>query len=110
VSPGSDPKMDQFIAAFRAENNKDPEALTVAGYNLIQLLAKAITTSGTTDGPTLAKAMENTPFDVIGGQFTWSDAQDGHVPTKPLVIVVEQNGQLSYGGSAQADYVPTVQR
>jgi branched-chain amino acid transport system substrate-binding protein len=111
VSPdGTDPKMDQFIQSFRKENNKDPEALTVAGYNLIQVLAQAITTAGSVDGPSLAKAMEGTPFDVIGGTFTWSDAADGHVPNKPLVIVAEQGGQLSYGGSAQADYVPPIQR
>jgi branched-chain amino acid transport system substrate-binding protein len=88
LAPGVSPKVDEFLAAWKAKYNAEPDAVWVApGWDVVQILAAAMKKAGTTDGAAMAKAMEGTQFDLVTGKLIWSDAASGHMPDieAPLV-------------------------
>lgn len=110
TGPESGQDMVDFLDAFQAEYGKVPDnSFYVMGYNLILVLKQAIESAGTVEGDALARAMENTTFDVVGGTVMWSDAASGHVPASPWSIVEYQNGERSYWGNYEATYVPPIE-
>ncbi len=104
------PDMDHFIQAFNTMFGKKPDnGLYVMGYNLVNVLAQAITKSDSVKGSALAAALEGTQFTIVGGHESWTSASKGHEPAMPLAIVTLMHGQLGFGGSFTATYVPAVQ-
>jgi branched-chain amino acid transport system substrate-binding protein len=88
LAPGVSPKVDEFLAAWKAKYNAEPDAVWVApGWDVVQILAAAMKKAGSTDGAAMAKAMEGTEFELVTGKLIWSDAASGHQPDieAPLV-------------------------
>jgi branched-chain amino acid transport system substrate-binding protein len=99
LSPDSNPRVADFIAAYKAKFGKDPEAVwIIPGYDVIYVLAKAMEKAGTTDGAAVAKAMEDMEFDNLSGHLDWSDAASGHRPTKAAALVVLVAGKPKFLG------------
>jgi branched-chain amino acid transport system substrate-binding protein len=110
MGPETGADMVHFIQAFQDMYGKKPDnGLYVMGYNLINVLAQAITQAGTVDGATLAKAMENHKFTIVGGQEWWTDAASGHEPHMPQFIVADKKGQLVFAGPISPTYIPPAQ-
>ncbi len=88
VAPGVTPGMDDFLKAYKAKFNAEPDAVwVVTGWDVVMILAQAMQKAGSTDGASMAKAMEGTEFNLLTGKLKWSDAAGGHAPDieAPLV-------------------------
>lgn len=91
----SDPKVQQFVAAFRAKyNGETPDAMAALGYDSAMVLADAIRRAGTTEGPKLRDAIAATKdYQGVTGKTTLDAARDA---TKPAVIITVRDGQFKY--------------
>jgi branched-chain amino acid transport system substrate-binding protein len=99
MAPGATPEMASFLDLFQKEYGKAPDTSMVAtGWDTIQVFAQAAKKAGTTDGAALAKAMEGTPFNLLTGKLTWSDAKNGHEPDIEAPIVEIKAGKPSFVG------------
>jgi len=93
LSPDSNPRVADFMKAYKDKFGKDPEAVWIMpGYDVVYVLAKAMEKAGTTDGAAVAKAMEEMEFDNLTGHLDWSDAASGHMPTKAAAMVKLEAG------------------
>jgi branched-chain amino acid transport system substrate-binding protein len=99
MASGTTPKMDEFLKLYLKEYGKAPDTAMVAtGWDTIQVFAQAIQKAGSTDGAAVAKAMENTPFDLLTGKLTWSDAKHGHEPDIEAAMVGLKGGKPEFLG------------
>src|SRR5262245_7969465 len=99
MAPGATPEMASFLDLYKKEYGKAPDTSMVAtGWDTIQVFAQAAKKAGTTDGAALAKAMEETPFNLLTGKLTWSDAKNGHEPDIEAPIVEIKGGKPSFVG------------
>jgi branched-chain amino acid transport system substrate-binding protein len=99
IGPEAGPKMPEFLERHRAHFGKDPDTAFVAvGYDTIMMLAQAVETAGSTDGPAVAKALEDTTFDLLTGKLDYSSAADGHYPHKAAALVALTGGKPSFLG------------
>jgi branched-chain amino acid transport system substrate-binding protein len=107
LSPESNPRVADFIAAYKAKFGKDPEAVwIIPGYDVVYVLAKAMEKAGTTDGAAVAKAMEDMEFDNLTGHLDWSDAAGGHMPTKAAALVKLEGGIPKFLGWVTPETLP----
>jgi branched-chain amino acid transport system substrate-binding protein len=90
-----DPKVQKFVADFRARfNGETPDAMAALGYDSAMVLADAITRAGATDGPKLRDAIAATKdFEGVTGKTTL-DAQRN--ATKSAVIITVKDGKFKY--------------
>jgi branched-chain amino acid transport system substrate-binding protein len=90
-----DPKVQKFVADFRAKyNGETPDAMAALGYDSAMVLAAAITRTGGTDGTKLRDAIAATQeFEGVTGKTTL-DAQRN--ATKPAVIMTVKDGKFKY--------------
>jgi branched-chain amino acid transport system substrate-binding protein len=66
-----DPSTQTFIAAFKAKNGKDPDALTALGYDAGKVLLDAIKRAKSVDGPGIRDALAETKdFPGVTGKIT----------------------------------------
>jgi len=88
-----------FAEAYKKKFGNDPEAVWILpGYDVVMLLAEAMEKAGSTDGAEVAKAMEETTFDLFTGQLDWSDAASGHEPNKAAALVQLTGGVPKFLG------------
>jgi branched-chain amino acid transport system substrate-binding protein len=52
-----DPVVQNFVKAYRAKFNREPDAIAALAYDSVKVLGDAITRAGTTDGPKLRDAL-----------------------------------------------------
>lgn len=90
-----DPKVQKFVAAYRAKNGGEtPNSMAALGYDSAMILAEAIKRAGTTEGAKLRDAIAATKdYDGVSGRTTL-DAQRN--ATKPAVIVTVKDGQFRH--------------
>lgn len=99
MAPGATPEMAAFLDLYKKEYNKAPDTSMVAtGWDTVQIFAQGAEKAGTTDGPALAKALENTQFNLLTGKLTWSDAKHGHEPDIEAPIVEIKGGKPAFIG------------
>lgn len=97
IGPESGPAMVEYLKLYQAKYGELPEtAFSILGWDVIHVLADAITRAGTTDGPALAKALEEGSYDMLSGQLTWSDAASGHAPSKEAYILEVKDGKATF--------------
>jgi len=85
-----DPKVQDFIAAYKAKNNVDPNAFNALGYDLGQYIADAIKRANSTDPVAIKDALANTKgFAGVTGTF---DMGEDHNPIKSAVVIGLENG------------------
>ncbi|MEA4890416.1 MAG: ABC transporter substrate-binding protein [Clostridiaceae bacterium] len=85
-----DPTVTNFIAAFKAKYNKEPDAFNALGYDLAKFLADAIKRCDKLDGETLKNALASTKdFTGVTGSFS---IDENHNPIKAIVVVGLKDG------------------
>lgn len=86
----TDPSVQNFIKAYKAKYQKDPDIFSMQGYNAGLILADSIKRAGTAEGPKVAKAMAETKdLQVAGGKITF-DAN--HDPIMSTLIISLEDG------------------
>jgi len=89
----------EFAAAYEEKFGDAPDAVWILpGYDVVMLLAEAMEKAGSTDGAEVAKAMEDTTFDLFTGELDWSDAATGHEPNKAAALVQLTGGVPEFLG------------
>ncbi len=107
VSPDTSPEMKAFLDAYKAKYGKDPDAMwVVTGWDVVNILTKAMEIAGSTDGAAMAKAMENTEWNLLTGKLKWSDAASGHETNKESAIVMLKGGVPSFLGWYRPEVIP----
>lgn len=85
-----DPMVQDFITAFKAKYDAEPNAFHALGYDLGKYIADAITRAGSTDPAAIKDALASTT-DFAGVTGTFSMGAD-HNPIKSIVVVGLENG------------------
>ena len=90
----TDPKVVEFVKAYRAKYNTDPDAMVALGYDSLKLLADAMKRAGTTDPVKVTEALAATKdFEGVTGKITLDSHRN---PNKPAVILKVKDGKFSY--------------
>lgn len=88
-----DPKVQDFIAAYKAKYNVEPNAFNALGYDLGQYIADAIKRANTTDPVAIKDALADTKgFAGVTGTF---DMGEDHNPIKSAVVIGLKDGVQS---------------
>lgn len=85
-----DPKVQDFIAAFKEKYGADPNAFHALGYDLGKYIADAISRAGSTDPTAIKDALASTT-NFAGVTGTFSMGED-HNPIKSIVVIGLENG------------------
>jgi branched-chain amino acid transport system substrate-binding protein len=88
------PAVQEFVKKFKAKYNETPDAMAALGYDSAMILAAAIKTAGTTDGPKVRDALAATKdFQGVTGKTTIDANRNA---SKPAVILTIKNGEFKY--------------
>lgn len=100
------PRFAEYNEAYKAIYGKDVDApWSMAGYDVVTVLAEAMTEVGT-DGAAMAKYMEDNTFNLLTGELDWSDAATGHEPDKSAAVMQLVNGKPVFIEWAKPEYLP----
>ena len=87
----TDPRIQKFVAAYKAEYGQEPSALAALGYDAALMTIDAIKRANSTEGPKLRDALEQTKgLQVVTGVITL-DAN--HDPIKSGVVIEMKDGK-----------------
>jgi branched-chain amino acid transport system substrate-binding protein len=95
-SPEStEPKVQEFVAKYKAKHNATPDAMAALGYDSAMILADAIKRAGATDPAKVRDALAATrDFVGVTGKITIDSNRNA---TKPAVILtVTKDGKFKY--------------
>jgi len=85
-----DPVVQNFIALFKKEYNKEPDAFNALGYDLAKFVVDGIKRAEKLNGESLKSALEATEnFAGVTGNFT---IDENHNPEKALVVIQLKDG------------------
>lgn len=86
-----DPKVVEFVKAYKAEYNQEPSALAVLGYDCALVVIDAIKRAGSDDPKKIRQALEETKkLQITTGLLS---IDNNHNPIKSAVVVEIKNGQ-----------------
>ena len=93
------PKIQDFIAKYKAKHNEIPDALAALGHDSAMILFDAMKKAGTLEGAAIAAELAKTKdFDGITGKIS-IDAERNAV--KPAVMLEMRNGAPKYVATIQ---------
>jgi branched-chain amino acid transport system substrate-binding protein len=69
-------KTKAFVAAYQAKQNADPSGAVMESYDAAGLLFDAIKTAGSTEPKAIIKALEDTKYVGVRGQYDFSTSKD----------------------------------
>ncbi|MBL4953227.1 ABC transporter substrate-binding protein [Neobacillus sp. OS1-32] len=94
-SGDSDPKVQEFVKAFKAKySDKSPDAFNALGYDSAYFIADAIKRAGSADPEKIQKALAETDgLDLVTGKMKLDDK---HNPIKSAVILEYVNGEQKF--------------
>ncbi|WP_042354477.1 ABC transporter substrate-binding protein [Bacillus rubiinfantis] len=94
-SGDSDPKVQEFVQAFKAKySDKSPDAFNALGYDSAYFLADAIKRAGSADPEKIQKALAETDgLELVTGKMKLDDK---HNPIKSAVILEYKNGEQTF--------------
>jgi len=94
-SQDKDPKVQDFVKAFKAANNgKSPDTFNALGYDTAYLLADAIKRAGSADPQKIQKALaETSDLKLVTGNLK---LDKNHNPIKSAVILEYKDGQAQF--------------
>jgi branched-chain amino acid transport system substrate-binding protein len=99
--------MSRFLQLYEKKYGTPPETSFVAtGWDVVMVLAQAMEKAHSTHGAEVAKAMENTEFNLLTGKLKWSSADKGHEPDIEAALVQIQSGQPSFIGWGKPENLP----
>ncbi len=96
-SPWFIAKKDQvnadFVAAFRARFNKDPDQFAAQSYDALKILAAAIDRAGAADSEKVRDALLKTDYSGVMGAFQFTPGRDP-ASTSGVVVLTMQGGKF----------------
>ena len=92
-SEDQDPKVQEFIKAFKAKYNTDPNAFNALGYDTLKFVADGVKRAATKDGVGVQKALAETK-DFAGVTGTFS-VDENHNPVKAVVFIGYKDGMVA---------------
>ncbi len=93
-SEDTDPKVVDFIAAFKKANGSDPNAFNALGYDTLKFVADAVGRASEPTGAAVKDAMALTQdFAGVTGTFTVDPAT--HNPVKSIVFIGYKDGKIA---------------
>jgi len=102
-SPDSnDPKVQKFVASFKAKYNQDPNALAALGYDTAYLVAEAIKNAGTaSDSQKIRDAMAALDMQLVTGRIKFNEKRNPVKSAVMLEVVKGADGKLTtkYAGT-----------
>ena len=93
-SEDTDPKVAEFIAAFKAANGEEPNAFNALGYDTMKFVADAVGRAAELTGPAVKDAMAATK-DFAGVTGTFSVDPETHNPVKSIVFIGFKDGKIA---------------
>lgn len=97
----------EYLRLYEEKYGGPPETVfAIMGWDVIYVLADAIERAGTTDGPALAKALEEGTYEMLSGNLDWADAAGGHAPSKEAFILEVKDGQPTFVQRLKPDWTP----
>jgi branched-chain amino acid transport system substrate-binding protein len=88
------PKIQKFVADYKARYSVTPDALAGLGYDAASVLFDAIKRANSTDGAKVRDAIASTKdFDGITGKITIDKDRNA---VKPAVVLQVKDGKLQY--------------
>jgi branched-chain amino acid transport system substrate-binding protein len=92
-SSDPDPRVQKFVAAYKAKYGRIPDAMAVLGYDAANIMFKAIEAAGATDGQKIRDALAKTKeFPGVSGNITINDKRNA---VKPGVVMEIKDGKLT---------------
>ncbi|KJE27738.1 receptor ligand binding region family protein [Geobacillus kaustophilus] len=89
-----DPKIQEFVKAFKAKYNKAPDAFNALGYDTAYFLADAIKRAGSADPVKIKDALAQTKdLQLVSGTLTLNEHHD---PVKSAAILEYKDGQQQF--------------
>lgn len=86
-----DPRVKQFVEAFRERFGRDPNAMAATAYDAIHIVADAIERAGSSDPAAIRDALAATKdFAGVTGTITIDDQRNA---VKPCVVLGFENGE-----------------
>jgi branched-chain amino acid transport system substrate-binding protein len=108
---GDDPdqKVNEFFARLEKSMNKKilDSSLSIGGYSIIQVYAKAVEMAGSTDPKAVSQALNTlTDFPALSGPYTYTATQ--HIPIgRPMTMISFFNGTGHFAARITPTYTPT---
>lgn len=87
------PKVQNFLKAYREKFNEDPSAFSALSYDAAYLLKEAIEKAGTTDNEAVIKALKESNFNGVTGQLKFDDKNN---PIKAVTILKIEDGTYKF--------------
>lgn len=91
----TDAKVQDFIAAYKAEYNMEPNAFAALGYDAAYAMVKAIETAGSTDKQAIIDALKTLDYTGVTGQIKF-DANRNPVKTAAITTIKVEGEAASY--------------
>ena len=90
-----DPVVQNFVKAYRARFNHEPDSIAALGYDAAKVLADAMTRAGSTDGPKVRDALARADVAGVTGRLKMNAKRN---VDKPAVIqeVTYVNGDVKF--------------
>ncbi|ASS98325.1 ABC transporter substrate-binding protein [Geobacillus thermocatenulatus] len=89
-----DPKIQEFVKAFKAKYNKAPDAFNALGYDTAYFLVDAIKRAGSADPVKIKDSLAQTKdLQLVTGTFT---VDQNHNPVKSAIILEYKDGQQQF--------------
>jgi branched-chain amino acid transport system substrate-binding protein len=90
-----DPVVQNFVKAYRAKFNREPDAIAALAYDSVKVLADALTRANSTEGPKLRDALAAADVPGVTGRLRINDQRN---VDKPAVIqeVTYANGEVKF--------------
>ncbi|MBA2875774.1 ABC transporter substrate-binding protein [Thermaerobacillus caldiproteolyticus] len=89
-----DPKIQEFVKAFKAKYNKSPDAFNALGYDTAYFLADAIKRAGSADPVKIKEALAKTKdLSLVSGTLT---LDKNHDPVKSATILEYKDGEQQF--------------
>ena len=85
VTPGN----ERFVEKYREKANEDPGKYSLAGYDVINIIAEAIGRAGSTDRAEIRDALEKTNYVGVVGHYQFDEM---HQVNTPLYLIQLQKG------------------
>ena len=82
-----------FVKAFKAKYNEDPDQFAAQAYDTLHIVAKAINAAGAPDSEKIRAALAKTTYSGVMGPFSFSEGRDP-ADTSGVVVLVMKGGMF----------------
>jgi branched-chain amino acid transport system substrate-binding protein len=85
---------EDFVAAFKAKYNKDPDQFAAQAYDAMKIMAAAIDRAGAADPEKVTAALAKTDYTGVMGPFRFNDHRDP-ATAEGVVVLVMKGGKFT---------------